>query len=134
MSAFADTSGLYALIVRTDDCHEAATREFRRLVEAPRPIWTTSYVLVETEALLQNRVGIAALRDLEGKILPLLNVEWVGKELHARGVARIVREDRRRLGLVDCVSFEFMRTEGLRDVLGADPHFEEAGFRLLLRN
>jgi|WetSurMetagenome_2_1015567.scaffolds.fasta_scaffold963472_1 uncharacterized protein len=132
MSAFADTSGLYALIVRTDGCHEAAVREFRRLIEAPRPIWTTSYVLVETEALLQSRIGLSALRDLEGKILPLLTVEWVGKELHAKGVTRILREDRRRLGLVDCVSFEFMRTEGLQDVLGADPHFEEAGFHLLI--
>ena len=40
-------------------------------------------------------------------------------------------ENRRRLSLVDCVSFEFMRRQGISDVLGLDRHFEEAGYRLL---
>ncbi len=132
MSAFADTSGLYALMVRIDQDHETAKIAFKDLLEHGRAVHTTSYVLIETEALLQSRIGIDPVRDLEEKVLPLLSIEWVGKELHARGVERVIREDRRRLGVVDCVSMEFMRANGLREVLGCDPHFKEAGFHLLL--
>lgn len=48
-----------------------------------------------------------------------------------KGVERLLREDKRRLSLVDCVSFEFLRSTGIEDVLGLDPHFEAAGYRLL---
>ena len=35
---------------------------------------------------------------------------------------------RRKLSLVDCVSFEVMRRGKLHQVFGFDPHFEEQGF------
>ena len=98
-----------------------------------RALWTTSYVLIETVALLQHRFGLPAVRDLIDEIFPLLSMEWVSSELHIRGVERLFKEDRRRLSLVDCVSFEFLRSAGIEDVLGLDPHFEAAGFRLLPR-
>ena len=46
MSVFADTSALYALLVRTEDEHRAAVDTFRQLVDGGRDIVTTSYVLV----------------------------------------------------------------------------------------
>jgi hypothetical protein len=54
----------------------------------------------------------------------------VAETLHRKGVERLLREDRRRLSLVDCVSLEFIRARGLRDVLALDAHFAEAGCRL----
>lgn len=88
-------------------------------------------MLVETVALLQHRIGLPAVRDLAEHIAPLLSVEWVSADLHHRGVERLFREDRRGLSLVDCVSLEFMRGQGLRDALALDPDFAEAGYRLL---
>ena len=35
------------------------------------------------------------------------------------------------LSLVDCVSFEFMRAQGLREALALDEDFASAGYRLL---
>ena len=131
MSAFADTSGLYAFLVETEERHAETVRAFRRLTEARRTIWATSYVVVETVALLQNRIGLAAVRDFEENLSPLLSIEWVSQELFQKGMVRLFREDRRHLSLVDCVSLEFMRSAGLRDVLGLDKHFSEAGLRLL---
>ena len=130
MTAFADTSGL---LVSTETGHEKVVEAYERILDARRALWTTSYVLVETVALLQHRFGLPAVRDLIDEIFPLLSMEWVSSELHIRGVERLFKEDRRRLSLVDCVSFEFLRSAGIEDVLGLDPRFESAGFRLLPR-
>jgi uncharacterized protein len=88
-------------------------------------------VIVETVALLQHRIGVPPVRDFVEHVLPILSVEWVSDALHHRGVATLLREERRRLSLVDCVSFEFMRARGLRDALTLDDHFGGAGFRML---
>jgi len=34
--------------------------------------------------------------------------------------------------LTDCISFVVMEERGIRDALGLDRHFEQAGFRLLV--
>ena len=131
MSVFADTSGLYALLVGSEDGHAELVREFRNVLAGARPLRTTSYVLIETIALLQSRIGLETVRDFDEHVFPLLTVEWVSEDLHRRGARRLSTENRRRLSLVDCVSFEFMRQQGISDVLGLDRHFQEAGFRLL---
>ena len=131
MSVFADTSGLYALLVGSEDGHADLVRAFRNILTRNRPLWTTSYVLIETIALLHNRVGLEPVRDFDEHVFPLLSVEWVSEDLHRRGARRLSMENRRRLSLVDCVSFEFMRQQGISDVLGLDRHFVEVGYRLL---
>ena len=133
MSVFADTSGLYALLFESEEGHAGVVRVFRDTLTGDRPLWTTSYVLVETIALLQSRVGLEPVRDFDEHVLPMLSVEWVSESLHRRGARRVLEESRRRLSLVDCVSFEFMHEKGIVDVLGLDRHFEEAGYRLLVK-
>ena len=131
MTAFADTSGLYSLLVSTEAGHEEVVKAYESILGARRELWTTSYVLLETVALLQHRFGLPPVRDLIDEVFPILSMEWVSSDLHLRGVERLLKEDKRRLSLVDCVSFEFLRSAGIEDVLGLDPHFESAGFRLL---
>jgi predicted nucleic acid-binding protein len=117
--------------VRTEERHRDVVRAFRSVLGEGRTLWTTSYVVVETTALLQHRIGLAPVRDLMEHVLPVASVEYVSDALHRRAVDRLFREDRRRLSLVDCVSFEFMSEHGLRDALTLDEQFEDAGFRVL---
>jgi len=131
VSVFADTSALYALMVRTEEGHNRAVKSFQRLIEDGRALSTTNYVTLEIAALLQHRIGLAPVHDLNERIIPLLTVHWVAADLHSRGMKRLVRENRRHLSLVDCVSFELMEAEGLRDAFAFDSHFAEAGFRLI---
>ena len=51
MSVFADTSGLYALLVGSEDGHADVVRALRGVVLQQRPLCTTSYVVIETVAL-----------------------------------------------------------------------------------
>jgi predicted nucleic acid-binding protein len=37
-------------------------------------------------------------------------------------------------GLVDCISMQTMRQEGLTEILTNDRHFEQEGFRALFRD
>lgn len=131
MSAFVDSSAFYALLVRTDDAHEPVRAAFGRLLDRGSPLWTTSFVIVETMALLQHRVGLSAARDFDEDVLPAVRIEWIDERLYRRGVDRLGREDRRQLSLVDCVSFEFMRDQGLTTALAVDAHFAEAGFHVV---
>jgi predicted nucleic acid-binding protein len=131
LSLFVDTSGFYALLVRTERDHGAMLEAFRVAAERGRRMVTTNYVIVETSALLQHRIGLAPVRDLEERILPLVTVQWVSSELHRRAVERLFRTDQRKVSLVDVVSFVVMDAEGLTDVIGLDPDFTAEGFRLL---
>ena len=131
MSVFVDTSAFYALLVGTDAGHAQITEVFRATAERGRRLVTTNYVLVETAALLQHRIGLAPVRDLEQHILPLVTVHWVSAELHRRGMDRLLRMDKRHVSLVDAISFVAMDADGLTDVLALDPDFETEGFRLL---
>ncbi|MBI2170922.1 MAG: VapC toxin family PIN domain ribonuclease, partial [Chloroflexi bacterium] len=82
-------------------------------------------------ALVQNRLGIAAVRVLVEDILPVIRVHWVAPEEHQAGVSALLTAGRRNLSLVDCVSFHSIRRLGVSDAFAFDQDFAEQGFRLL---
>ena len=123
-----DTSALLAVLNSGDENHARASRSFRSLLEADEPLVTTSYVLVETVALLQHRFGLGAVRGFQDAVAPVLTVEWVDAELHAEGTAALLTANRRELSLVDCVSFACMRRQGLTRAFHFDRQFRDQGF------
>ena len=133
MTVFADTSALYALLVRTEEGHAEVAAAFSRLLQGRRPLVTSNYVLLETAALLQRRIGLPAVRDLDERIVPLLTVRWITEPLHRRAMDRLIRADRRGVSLVDCTSFEVMEAEAIAEAFALDRDFAAAGFRLVPR-
>lgn len=111
-----------------DENHARAARAFRELLESKQDLATTSYVLVETTALLQHRFGLTAVRSFQDDVVPVLGIVWVDAELHAEGTAALLTAGRRELSLVDCVSFACMRRLGLTRAFHFDRHFREQGF------
>lgn len=130
---FVDTSAMLAVLDAGDTAHHKAAAEWARLVGESTPLMTTSYVLVELFALAQARLGLGAVRDIETAVVPLLRVVWVDEPLHARGMAAMLASGRRRLSLVDCVSFEVMRSAGIDTAFAIDRHFVEQGFARIPR-
>ena len=131
MRSFIDTSAFYALLDRDDESHPKAKRVWVDLLSGEDTLITSNYVLVETFALLQHRLGMEAARGFQGDVLPLVNVEFVNSDIHRSGVSAFLSMSRRNLSLVDCVSFEMMRTLEIKAVFAFDPHFREQGFDIL---
>jgi predicted nucleic acid-binding protein len=131
MRVFIDTSAFYALLDRDDENHRRAKDAWTILLKNGNTLITSNYVLVGTFALIQHRMGIEAVRGFQNDILPLVNVEFVDAGLHRSGVSALLSASRRNLSLVDCISFEMMRTLEVSTAFAFDPHFKEQGFHLL---
>lgn len=127
---FVDTSALYAVFDSRDARHVGAARVWEELCSSGAPLFVSSYVLVETTALLQNRLGVRAIDAFYTHVLPWLHVTWVDGSLHAQGIAGLLAAGRRDLSLVDCTSFALMRQLGLRRVFSLDAHFRDQGFEV----
>jgi len=131
VSVFVDTSALYAVLDRDDAQHAAAAEVWRRLVDGEDRLVCSNYVLIEACALVQNRLGMKALRALQDGILPWLETYWITTDDHERAMEAVLVADRRALSLVDCTSFIAMRRLGLRRVFAFDDDFTQQGFETL---
>lgn len=128
MSVFVDTSGLLAMLDRDDAAHERVKAVWLQLISTDTPLITSNYVIVETVALLQNRLGMEAVRLFQEDVVPVLDVKWVDEVVHHGATSALLAASRRRLSLVDCASFEIMRLHGCKSALSLDAHFREQGF------
>lgn len=133
MSLFVDTSALIACLDADQPRHAAVIDTWDRAILEERSLFTSNYVLVESFALVQRRLGLEALRAFADVLVPLLRPLWIDEELHAAGVAALFAARRRGLSLVDCTSFELMRRHGLREALALDDDFSRQGYRLVPR-
>lgn len=133
MNVFIDTSAFLAVLDCDDAHHTKAKQTWHRLLDSDDSLTTSNYVLVETFALLQNRIGMEAARVFQEDVVPVLNVLWVDEAIHMAGMSALLTAKRRKLSLVDCVSFESMRQCGARTAFTFDGHFKEQGFDCIPR-
>ncbi|HET9771477.1 MAG TPA: PIN domain-containing protein [Acidimicrobiia bacterium] len=130
MNVFVDSSGLYALLDADSSEHGAAAHEWDGLRRAGATLRTHSYVVVETAAIVQRRIGMDAALTLHRDVMPVLSVRFVDRELHHEATTSLLAAGRRKVSLVDWASFAVMRNENLTDAFAFDNHFAEQGFSL----
>ncbi|MBW2195436.1 MAG: type II toxin-antitoxin system VapC family toxin, partial [Deltaproteobacteria bacterium] len=92
---------------------------------------TSNYVILETMALLQNRLGFEAASLWCRDVLGLAETVWVDESMHTTAYELWLGVGRRKLSLVDCTSFTLMRRHIVEKVFGFDKHFGEQGFKVL---
>jgi len=131
MTVFVDTSALVALLDASEGRHQAAADAWKTLLHEDSALVTSSYVMVETYALVQRRLGLDAARTLTADIMPLVTIDWVDESVHGAGLAALLTANRRHLSLVDCVSFEVMRRRDLTHALALDGDFSTQGFTVM---
>ena len=96
-----DTSAFYAFVSASDRYHAAAVQTFDRIADRNQEIWTTSYALVETVALVDRRLGFDVLSQVLDFIDSYVHVFWVESVIHARSLREFMSPGGRSLSLVD---------------------------------
>jgi len=124
---FLDTSAIYALADKADPNHDTAYRKFDLALKSGETFFLHNYVLIESAALLQARLGLPSaiifLKDAKS-----FEVEWIDQDLHEEAAEELERIGKRGISFVDCTSFLVMRRKGIQKVLAFDPDFQDQGF------
>ena len=96
-----DTSAFYALLSTNDSFHQRAKVTYERLIDREQELWTTSYILVETFALVHRRLGFQVLSEFMESIEGNLRVFWVESTVHAEAWKRLTANQGSGLSFVD---------------------------------
>jgi predicted nucleic acid-binding protein len=134
-ATFLDTAYVYALVNTRDEWHTAALNWQEKLERERRKIVTTELVLVEiADGLASRRFRGQAVQIIAAlQSSPYVEIIAMSSELLAHALAMYRQRSDKEWGMTDCVSFVVMRGRGLVEALTADDHFQQAGFRQLLR-
>jgi predicted nucleic acid-binding protein len=129
---FLDTSGLLCLHHKPEPFHDQA----RTLYKQARIRLTHSYVLAEFVALatirrLPRLPALTYINDLLEN--PDIETIWVDETLHRAAMTFLLARQDKTYSLCDAVSFVLMQRRNITEGLTTDHHFEQEGFRRLLR-
>ena len=129
---FADTS-YYLAIINADDIDRDRALEWSNRWRGR--VVLTDYVLMELGNALSSVSRRHQLVPLVESLKANRKVEIVpaNEELFERGLELFGQRPDKDWSLTDCISFVVMQDYGLTDALTTDHHFEQAGFKALLR-
>lgn len=131
-ACFADTFFFIALLFEDDEAHASAQALAASL---PGRMYTSTCVMTE----LADAMAIPGRRERFQPFLqflrdnPLVTILPPDQALFDRGVALYAQRPDKAWSLTDCISFVIMQEQGLHDALTGDHHFEQAGFRALMK-
>ena len=133
---FLDTAYAIALSVEADAHHTRAVELAEQLELQQTRLITTRAVLLEIgNALARQRYRSAAAQLLDAiEHDPQVECVPLTDELYQQAFELFRNRPDKEWGMIDCASFVVMRQRGLTDALTTDEHFEQAGFRALLRS
>lgn len=132
---FLDAPFAIALAARDDRHHATALKLADRIQRERRHLVTTRAVALEIgNALAKARYRVASVALLASTDRdPQVEVVPCSEELYARAFELYQARPDKEWGITDCISFLVMQDRGVIEVLTTDEHFEQAGFRSLLR-
>lgn len=132
---FADTFYWIALTNPSDRYFEDV-RRFDDLL-SDGTVYTTEEVLAEVLAFFAadswlRQSAVETVREILSA--PAVHVIPQSHDSFLSGFELYAARPDKGYSLTDCISMQAMRREGLTDVLTNDRHFQQEGFRALLRN
>ncbi|BCL37759.1 hypothetical protein NSMS1_42060 [Nostoc sp. MS1] len=132
---FLDTSFAIALAAPSDRLHHQAVYLAHLLEEAGTRLVTTQTVMLEIGNVLSQQPhrheAIVLLNSLA--VDPKVEIVPLSQELYKRAFQLYCESPDKEWGFIDCVSFIVMQYSGITEALTANEHFQQAGFRALLR-
>jgi len=132
---FLDASYAIALSATTDRYHKLAEMLAMKIeAEGTRLVTTRAVVPEIGNALAKLRYrgdSVTLTKALEED--PGIEIIPLSEELYEKGWQLYRERVDKEWGLTDCISFIAMQEYGLTEALTTDRHFEQAGFKVLLR-
>lgn len=132
---FLDTSFSIALAIGADAHHAQAMALVTRIfAERPQLVTTRAVLLEIGDSLGRARYRPQAVQALTGlESDPLIQIVPLSDAIYSQAFRLFEARPDKEWGMTDCVSFVVMREMGITSALTADRHYQEAGFRALLR-
>jgi uncharacterized protein len=132
---FLDTSGLLATAITDDQWHSRAKPIWLDLIRQKAMLVTTSLVINELgDALCSVARRASAIEFLDRlRNAPRVEIIHATPELQEQGWQIFRSHVDKEWGITDCVSFAFMRQNGIQAAFTNDRHFEQAGFERLIK-
>lgn len=129
---FIDTLFVVASISPRDQYHSQAVKLANQY--NGQPMLVTDAVLLELGNALARNYKSEAVRVIEHFLTSdEIEVVHLTPELFEQAFTLYQTHKDKAWGLVDCISFVVMRDAGITEALTTDQHFEQAGFRVLMR-
>jgi len=134
-SVFLDSAYAIALAVPADQHYPQTKALAAEVLRSRIRMITTRDVMVEVaNALSRVRYRSAAVATLKAFAAdPLIEIVERTPELYREAFELFEQRPDKEWSLTDCLSFVVMRQRGLTEALTSDEHFEQAGFKALLR-
>ena len=131
MVTLVDSSAFYAYLDAHDANHRPAKEAFAELVEARDDLVTHNYVVVESSALIQRRLGAEAVRAFLEDVRSAIRVVWIDEPTHRLATAAMLGSVSRAVSLVDWTSFVVMRELRIGRAFAFDADFESQGMQVI---
>ena len=134
-SVFVDTSAWIALINKSDVFHLKAKTIRDVLVKDDRQCLVTDYVVVEIANSLSRIPWRSSAIQLINSIYASenINVVEIDKDIYVEAWKLYSERIDKEWSLTDCTSFVVMNRNGITEAFTNDRHFEQAGFKILLK-
>ncbi|MGL6337769.1 MAG: type II toxin-antitoxin system VapC family toxin [Waterburya sp.] len=133
---FADTGYWVALLNPRDELHHKATE----LSKSLNPVHIVTSEMILTEVLNDFSKRGDYLRKVATELIdniyenPNITVISQTSQQFQQGLELYKNRLDKNWSLTDCVSFKIMEQMSIYEAFAYDKHFEQAGFRALLRN
>lgn len=135
-AVFADTGYWVALLNPRDELHYKATE----LSKSLNPVHIVTSEMVLTEVLNDFSKRGNYLRKVATELIDRINenpnITLISQtsDQFQQGLELYKNRLDKNWSLTDCVSFKIMEQMGIYEALAYDKHFEQAGFKALLRD
>jgi predicted nucleic acid-binding protein len=132
---FVDTSYLIALFNPRDKFHGVANEQTKKIKKFRLNLLTTEVIVIEVADGLSTENFRQTATNILQKWLSdnFITVVPMNTELIQRASRLFIERPDKEWSLTDCISFIVMRELNINLALTSDHHFEQAGFRVLLK-
>jgi len=127
-AVFVDASAWVAITNRKDRKHKEAVQIYRRLLESPTLLITTTWTTYEALTIVKSRLGFSQAERLWDRIKSraVVDLVWIDERIEERALELFWRYKDKEWGVVDCANLVVMEAIGCRQAFAYDAHFTEA--------